>query len=155
MAEIIKATENHFKELTDIWVRFMAVHSHYDAYFQLRAEAAEKYQWFLKRMIESDDSVILIIIDGNKIAGRVFCQISDHPPIYKYDQYGWIIEIEVLDEYRGRGWGKLLMAKAHEWFKAKGIHRIELEVAHKNSGAIAFWQKLGFIDVYHKLYYDI
>jgi ribosomal protein S18 acetylase RimI-like enzyme len=153
--ELIEANESHFQELTEMWGRFMHKHAEYDPYFRLKPGALEGYDWYLRMMTESQNAAIFIIIEDNRIAGRIFCEIDEYPPIYRYDKYGWIVEIEVLEEHRQRGWGRLLIEKAYQWLASKGIRRVELEVAPGNTGAIAFWKKLNFVDVFHKMYHDI
>lgn len=52
--------------------------------------------------------------------------------------------VGVLASHRGRGIGTALMAEAEKLARARGIHRMELEVFEKNEGAMRLYEKFGF-----------
>ena len=56
-----------------------------------------------------------------------------------------ITEILVLDEFRGRGYGTILINKAKEISKEEGFREIILETQTCNTRAIDFYIKNGFI----------
>ena len=63
------------------------------------------------------------------------------------NQTGRIITIDVLPEGRGNGTGSRLMALAEESFTQAGCEHAELEVATDNAGALAFYEKRGYVRV--------
>jgi ribosomal protein S18 acetylase RimI-like enzyme len=73
---------------------------------------------------------------GGQIAG--FC-MSAHQ-----DARGYIITIDVLDEFRRHGVGSLLLAEIERRLASNGVKEISLETATDNESAIAFWQKHGY-----------
>ena len=54
------------------------------------------------------------------------------------------IHIDILKEYRGKGYGKGLIRKLIDSLKSKGVKGIYLTVDTKNKKAIKFYYKLGF-----------
>jgi ribosomal protein S18 acetylase RimI-like enzyme len=50
-----------------------------------------------------------------------------------------------LPEYRGRGWGRVLLARTLAAARDAGIERVELEVFASNKRAIAFYEAAGFV----------
>ena len=59
------------------------------------------------------------------------------------------IEIEslyVLDDFQGRGIGRLLLARAFDEARKQGAKYIWLGVWGRNSSARRFWKKMGFVE---------
>ena len=60
------------------------------------------------------------------------------------EQHAQIITLDVLEAHRRSGAGSLLLAEAERLMAARGVRTIQLETAHDNAPAIAFWQKHGY-----------
>jgi len=58
----------------------------------------------------------------------------------------FVSDFIVNREFRGKGIGKLLMAKAYEYAKEKNIPYIKLSVFSANTNAKEMYRKLGFED---------
>ena len=56
----------------------------------------------------------------------------------------WIEDMVVLEEFRGRGVGKALLARATEWAKSKGAKRVQLVADADNAPALDFYKHLGW-----------
>jgi len=52
--------------------------------------------------------------------------------------------VGIVPEYRGRGLGSILLAKALHGFRQAGALRAHLEVTSQNEGAIRLYRRLGF-----------
>ena len=85
--------------------------------------------------VRSGKSRIAVIDAENKIVG--FCKAD----ICR--RQGRIDYLVVLEEYRGKGYGDMLMNWAMELFRQNGIEQIEVKVADGN-GAVRFYEKYGF-----------
>lgn len=59
---------------------------------------------------------------------------------------GMVFDIFVLEPYRRRGIGKMLIEVAEEYCRQQGIWRIKLEVAANNPNAMDLYRKAGFKD---------
>ena len=59
---------------------------------------------------------------------------------------GWISDLVVREQFRGRGIGRALVAAAIAEWRLRGSHRIELEVAYDRTAARALYESLGFVD---------
>ena len=78
----------------------------------------------------------MIAEEGGKAAG--FC-LTAHQ-----QTRGYIITIDVLEEFRRRGVGTALLAEAERRLAVHGVKEIGLETAIDNESAIAFWQRHGY-----------
>jgi ribosomal protein S18 acetylase RimI-like enzyme len=64
---------------------------------------------------------------------------------------GMIQNLGVLDDCRGRGFGKALLAAAMQGFSDAGLSAVQLEVSARNGPAVRLYQSAGF-EVFKTLY---
>ena len=57
---------------------------------------------------------------------------------------GYIVTIDVLEEFRQIGIGSALLSEVERQLAANGVREVWLETATDNESAIAFWQKHGY-----------
>ncbi len=57
---------------------------------------------------------------------------------------GFIFDVWVAPEHRGKGIGKYLVSWAADWARSKGYRKIKLEVADSNPRARHIYEELGF-----------
>ncbi len=90
----------------------------------------------LEKQLNAPKSEFLVADDGNIIAGMAYGrQISDSEVK--------LAQLYVLPEFQGRGVGALLLDEIEQSFFE--VPTISLEVEEKNTGALAFYSKRGFI----------
>ena len=64
-----------------------------------------------------------------------------------YDGHrGWINYLAVAPEHQGRGYGRELMQRAEQHLLSAGCPKINLQIRKDNLAAIAFYERLGFIE---------
>jgi len=76
------------------------------------------------------------------IAGYLWFGISERP--FSGMKIGWIYDIMVLPEHRGKGVGEALMRHALRMSNERGLSRTGLMVNQKNKVAWSLYEKLGF-----------
>ncbi len=57
---------------------------------------------------------------------------------------GAVYYVAVAPERQGTGLGRAVMAAAGDWLKARGVWKLNLMVRRENSGAIGFYEGLGY-----------
>jgi ribosomal protein S18 acetylase RimI-like enzyme len=67
------------------------------------------------------------------------------------EPHGFIYDVWVAPEHRGKGIGKGLVQWATDWAKTKGYRKIKLEVAEANGRARHVYEELGFRPERHYL----
>jgi ribosomal protein S18 acetylase RimI-like enzyme len=72
----------------------------------------------------------------NTVAG--FCISANQ------DGRGYIVTIDVLQQFRRTGMGSALLREVERRLAANGVREIRLETATDNESAVAFWQKHGY-----------
>ena len=79
-----------------------------------------------------------VAVAGDEVVGSIHVDVSPHG----FGEIGMC----VAREWRGRGVGSALLAAAIEWARERGLHKLSLGVFAHNSGAIALYRKLGFVE---------
>lgn len=97
-----------------------------------------------KQLVEpllKKDCYYLISTENNKLMGWIL--IGGSKDQFSNKTIGFIYELFVLDEYRGKGISKQLINTAVEQFKQEGFSEIRLSVFEGNK-AIKLYENLGF-----------
>ena len=80
------------------------------------------------------------------IAGYVWFGVSQR--LFSGIEIGWIYDVMVLPEHRGKGVGEALMRHALKVSKERGFAQTGLVVNAKNEAAWSLYEKLGFQTVH-------
>jgi diamine N-acetyltransferase len=89
--------------------------------------------------------------------GRVWCIQDGEAPVgyvvvafsYSLEWLGrdaFVDEFFLLEEYRGRGWGRKTMAFVEDAARLLNVRALHLEVVRQNATALQVYRKLGFKD---------
>jgi ribosomal protein S18 acetylase RimI-like enzyme len=151
--EILSATESFVPEIVELWKEFWGYHQKMEPqFFVMSEDGPSKFEEYLRGLIKSDESQVLVALEGGQMVAYSIAQILKRPPIAKHPEYGFISHLCVKSEYRRKGLGKQISDKILEWFKSRQIDRIELSVVAKNQIAYSFWKKQGFEIFLHRMF---
>ena len=100
------------------------------------------HEEFIKVFESTTNSIVLVVEQEEKIVGtaKLLVEQKFHN---NFSKMGHIEDVVVLEEYRGKGFGKLLMKKLIEFGKEKGCYKIVLNCNQEN---VEYYKKLGFIE---------
>ena len=87
---------------------------------------------------------IFIVFDNKKPIGYCLGRIRKNIPIFSLKKYGYVDDLYVEKEYRGKGLGQKLLNEAKRFFKSKKLKFMELKSNHNNYKSIKFYKKYGF-----------
>jgi ribosomal protein S18 acetylase RimI-like enzyme len=149
--EIVRATYSHVPEIVDLWKEFMDYGRSVDPLFNRREDGHLNLK-YLKDLIKSDNSLVLVALDKGHVEAYSISQIAEFPPVFQREKYGFISDMAVKSSHRRKGIGSKMLAKIFEWFESRNMDRIELRVLAKNQIGYSFWKKHGFKDYMHILY---
>ncbi len=91
---------------------------------------------------EGNEFYVAELTEGGGFAGYVWFGVSERP--FSGVKIGWIYDIMVLPEHRGKGVGEALLKHALEVSRERGFDEIGLMVNAKNRVASSLYDKLGF-----------
>lgn len=96
---------------------------------------------FAKAILHRKRVYTFIAKDNGKLIGYITVVTGK---FLKVRETAYIV-MGVAADYRGKGVGTQLLAKAEEFARSQNMHRIELEVFDRNVNAIRLYEKLGFV----------
>lgn len=154
--KIERASLSHLDEVAELWEQLMKIHKELDALFFIDTESDKKsIKKRLKDVSTSEDSLLLVLIVGQKVKGFVTAYdngIKYHN--YNSKQLCEIGDIMIDKEFRSEGFGKLLIEGVKDWAREKGVHGIELNVFAKNVSGMDFFKSVGLKERFEALYID-
>jgi ribosomal protein S18 acetylase RimI-like enzyme len=87
------------------------------------------------RALEGATSTVLVAEGEGGLSGSVMIGDDGHR--------GWVYYLAVAERARRTGLGRVLMAAAEDWLKARGCPKIQLMVRDSNEEALGFYAALG------------
>jgi ribosomal protein S18 acetylase RimI-like enzyme len=99
----------------------------------------------IEQEIRNDYSRFYIVENNEEVAAYMKLNFDKAQTEAGHDNTLEVQRIYVLQEYKGKYIGKLLMQKAIEIGKSNNLHYIWLGVWENNTNAIKFYEKLGFV----------
>ena len=102
----------------------------------------EDERMFLATCAATDNAVFLVAEADGRIVGQLDCKGGTRRAL----RHAVTLGVSVHREWRDRGVGRALLARAIEWARGTGIvTRIELIVYARNARAIHLYESLGFL----------
>ncbi|MCR4317462.1 MAG: GNAT family N-acetyltransferase [Planctomycetes bacterium] len=152
---IRKAVPSDVQQVADLWVNFIKIHSDLDAHYEPAERARETYVRWLERCIVNPRTLLIVAELENDILGYGLSMIEDYAQVFKRKQYGLISDIAVREDKRSSGIGGKIAERMISWFRNEGIKEVHLFVLEKNTGAEAFWRRMGFQTFVRQMVMDL
>ena len=142
---IREAEDSDVESMKEIWKEFIDHHKAVNSFFSRVDDAHEKFGEFVLSNIRNKEKwIVLTALYDEKIAGYCMAFREEYPPVYENPRYGYIMDMAVSGKYRRNYIGTKLYSRVADWFKEKGLSRIELHAVAANSLGLKFWRKMGF-----------
>jgi len=93
-------------------------------------------------------------INKKRFVAQCSCEIDNKLNEYKRISKGVIWTVGVIDEMRGKGFGKMLVKKAINWLYEKGVKRASIHVDSQNEIAYNLYSSLGFEVLRKRLFFS-
>lgn len=109
-----------------------------------RISDGQAREWVARmvKSMESEDLVSVFAYDGHALVGT--CNI--HRPRARELRHTGLLDIALLDDYRGLGLGSRMVTESLGLAMSMGVWLIELRVFSNNYAAIRLYQKAGFTE---------
>lgn len=133
-----------FMYLKEIYLECVEFHQKNGYFLKKLPDAPEIFLQYVEELMESADALVLVAAGDKGVMGYCISKVGEKPPVYADVRYGLIDNLAVAEEYQRKGVGEQLFQESVNWFKEKGLSRIELEVAVFNPKSVNFWKKMGF-----------
>src|SRR4051812_45286445 len=145
------ATPADVPAVTPMVDKLAALHERWDpARYDYLPHPGEMYQRWLVSRAKDPNSVFLvadrerIMADVPFLVGFVVGTIEQPIPIYRIENFGFIHDLWVEEDYRNEGLGRQLAIRAVERFRELGVQQVRLETAAANEPARKMFASCGF-----------
>jgi ribosomal protein S18 acetylase RimI-like enzyme len=120
-------------------------HAGYDpARYRLPASVADAYAELLSNELGRADAVVLVAELSGVLIGFVYGRVEPPSLVALTGRAGWIHDLYVAADGRGRGTGRRLLDAAIQALGDLGVADVLLGVAAQNATAAALFQRRGF-----------
>lgn len=135
--KIREATMNDYEVLYEIFEEGDIYHQQALPHIFKKPDGSVRTKEFISSIISDENEILFVAELNDTMIGVIHIRISEAPyiDIMVPRRYAVIDNIVVLNAYRGKGVGKMLIKKAHEWISNKEIKHIELHVWEFNQSA--------------------
>ncbi|MFF8916615.1 GNAT family N-acetyltransferase [Streptomyces sp. NPDC015032] len=98
--------------------------------------------------LASEGAHLHVLVHEGEVVGHVWvARFEMHPGMV----VGYVFDVEVREEFRGRGYGRALMLQAERIALQAGDDRIGLHVLASNTPALRLYESLGYRTTLHNL----
>ena len=115
-----------------------------DRFMRPGDDAEDGYAWFLSTQLEDPDVLILVAEDAGRIVGYLYAGIEPRNWKELRDEAGFIHDIVVSEEARGKRVADALIDAALAWMNERGMPRVLLWTATPNTTARRVFERHGF-----------
>ncbi|HEY2389457.1 MAG TPA: GNAT family N-acetyltransferase [Candidatus Binatia bacterium] len=122
------------------------VHHEFDRerFLPAGANIESGYGHFLESELRDDAVVILVAERAGGVVGYVYAGIEPRSWKELRDVAGFVHDVFVEPDARNRGVGARLVAAAADWLASRGMARVMLWTAERNTRAQSLFARLGF-----------
>lgn len=100
----------------------------------------------IRRGTERQRCRLLVAESGSQRIGFLFAEVEPGGPPGDVSPSGWIHELFVVPDARGRGVARALVVQADAFFAARGVQRISVRVESGNVEALRYWRERGYAE---------
>jgi GNAT superfamily N-acetyltransferase len=101
-------------------------------------------QFTAGRLADDTMLMLLALADDEPVGYGMAFDVAEHPFMPERTRAGYISQFFVAADHRRAGVGGMLMTGIDDWFAARGVSKVMLNVAPDNPVGQQFWQKHGF-----------
>lgn len=130
------------------------MHEGFDSFRWGHAPDAENtWRDYFFRQLEKPTGFVLVGVDGeDRPVAFLLGDLTTPPPSSAIRCRGFVGDLFVTEDHRGKGFGKALMAESERIMKERGAETIELLVAVANTQAREFYRSLGMTPLNEQMY---
>lgn len=105
-------------------------------------------------LIAAPDALVLVAVEDGTVVGHLIGTFSPASSMWSGAR-AELVSTHVVDSHRGQGIGSRLVEDFVAWGAQRGAARLHVTAYVANSGAIAFYQRHGFVPLTMELTADL
>ncbi len=141
--KIRRMKDSDMESVMDQLLRLKRLNAEFDCTFSVSESSGEEIEKYLKKILNSDDHVLLVAETDGNVSGILMADILYR--IYYEPKYeGRIREFYVMPEFRRHGIGKQLLDAFRKEVQPRGVALITAEFPALNVIASSFYKSIGY-----------
>lgn len=145
------AKETDIGAITDLWMAMMGEHAAFEPRLRLTPSARHAYQCHLMLRLRGPKSLTLVVEDMGRLVGFCHAYACQNLPMFEPLEFGYLSDIYLEPEYRGRGLGAELLGRVRAFFQNLNLTSLHLQVYHANEAGLRFWRRNGFEPFFQRM----
>ncbi len=142
---IRSATITDVPAILPMVAKICALHESWDsAKFGFLPHPEQRYEGWLTRLASQDRNLLLVGEDELRLVGFLAATVEREVPIYRLQEFAFIHELWVEQEYRHQGIARQMVKLSIERFDQMGVKQIRLDTAEVNEAARQLFASCGF-----------
>ena len=141
-------------EIGGLWRELQQTSATFEPRLAPNAQAADWFLAYLESELDNAHCAVYVAEVNGLVVGYTFGQVLQRPTL-RTRECGYIADLCVRAEFRGRGLGRRLYERLRAWFLSRGIEAVEVQVVRANPASQTFWRKMGFNDFLRTLRNDL
>lgn len=137
-----RATQDDLDSIMHLW-RHLEDHQGAYRMFPLVEDAKTRAENLFKEWVDSDETEVFLLEQQGKAVGMLAANRTRSKG-FSHAQTVDMSKVVIETNYRGRGYGRLLVAAAEEFAKETGATYLTARVFSDNLSGTGFWKSLGF-----------
>ena len=143
---IRRAEEGDLDAVGRLGASLLRAHHEFDRlrFMAPRGDTEGGYAWFLGTQMRRNDAAVFVAEQAGQVIGYVYAGVEPQSWKELREEAGFIHDLFVSEEARGRGAATALLEAAASWLASRGMPRIVLWTASPNEAARRLFERLGF-----------
>jgi len=154
MIKVRKAKLKDLDIIMELWRDFLKEHREnlknknprFKEFFALKNNAFDMAKEYNKQIIKRSDSAIHLAEENGYAIAYNLIEIKQGIPIFINDKFGYIGDLYVKKQFRGRKASSKLYLAARRWFEKQGVKYISIGVNPENNKAHMIYRHWDFFD---------
>lgn len=144
--DVRAATVADLSTVVELRIALLREHAESPVYGRLRTDAEQRAQRLFATQLTSQNEITYLAFAGDEAnaVGILRCIETAGSPLLLPEKYAYISSVYVRPEHRREGVLKLLLARAEEWSRSRGLAEMRLHNVSDYATAGVAWQALGF-----------
>lgn len=149
--DVVEGTEAHLDAMVELIYENFEYHKQFDKRVILNDDLKISIREYFGKRIALDNSKFYLAKENDLFVGIIGVKVYNLLPINGSAKVGYVEDLYVKQQYRGRKIATALYNAANTYFTSNMVEEVSLNVMKANLDAIGFYEKMGFKTISYKM----
>lgn len=139
----------------ELWAQSVMLLQQMDARVKLLPDARSEWVQRFTVSLQEPETLVVVAEQSGQFGGYMLGKITHPPPGLAPEKIGIITDLVVESHHEQRGVGRALFSHARDWFLARHVDHVLIQVATRRVVEQAFWRAQGATDWMNLLWLNL